>query len=235
MLENRVALITGATGGLGRVVVKRFLQEHAVIAVVYRSEDKLEELRKYAGDNITGYEADLTDATSVKSLHEQVTENLGRVDILLNIAGGYAGGVPMAESRESMLDEMIALNTRSAWLCSRAFLPGMIERNLGRIVSVSAKNATPRGRRAGNIAYAISKEGIITLTEALAEELTKTDVTVNCVLPSTIDTDDNRRKMPKADTSKWVRPQDIAEVILFLSSQSSKAVTGAAIPVFGHA
>lgn len=235
MLENRVALVTGATGGLGRVVVKRFLQEHATVAAVYRSEDKLEELRRYAGEDVAGFKADVTDAASVQSLRGQVTGRLGRVDILLNIAGGYAGGVPLAEAEESMFDEMIALNTRSAWLCSRAFLPGMIERNWGRIVSVSAKNSTPRGRRAGNIAYAISKAGIITLTEALAEELAKTDVTVNCVLPSTIDTDENRRKMPNADTSKWVSTQDIAEVILFLSSQSSKAVSGAAIPVFGHA
>jgi NAD(P)-dependent dehydrogenase (short-subunit alcohol dehydrogenase family) len=110
----------------------------------------------------------------------------------------------------------------------------MIERNWGRIVSVSAKNATPSGRRLGNIAYAISKGGIITLTEALAEELSKVEVNVNCVMPAIIDTSKNREKMPKADTSKWVKPEDIAEVILFLSSDFSKAVTGATIPVFGR-
>ena len=128
---------------------------------------------------------------------------------------------------------MVALNTKSAYLCSRAVLPRMIARNYGRIVSVSAKNATPRGRRAGNIAYAISKGGIITLTEALAEEVSKLEITVNCVMPGTIDTADNREKMPKADTSKWVNPEDIASVILFLSSDASKAVSGASIPVFG--
>ncbi len=235
MLSNRVALVTGATGGLGRVVAKRFLAEGATVAAVYRSEDKLNELVEYVGGGkISGFKADVTDPASVSSLVGEVTKQLGRVDVLLNIAGGYAGGMPLQESEEDMLDKMVTLNTRSVWLCSRAVLPGMIERNWGRIVSVAAKNATPRGRRAGNIAYAISKGGIVTLTEALAEELAKYEVNVNCVMPATIDTAENREKMPKADTSKWVSPEDIAEVILFLSSESSRAVTGASIPIFGR-
>ena len=235
MLGSRVVLVTGATGGLGRVVVKRFLAEGATLAAVYRSEDRFNELIKYAGEGkLAGFKADVTDAVSVSTLASEVTKQLGRVDVLLNIAGGYSGGLPMNESEETMLDKMVALNTRSAWLCSRAFLPGMMERNWGRIVSVSAKNATPRGRRAGNIAYVISKGGIITLTEALSEELAKYEVNVNCILPATIDTADNREKFPKADTSKWVSPEDIAEVILFLSSESSRAVTGAAIPIYGR-
>jgi len=216
-------------------VVKRFLAEGATLAAVYRSEGRFNELVEYTGEGkLTGFKADVTDAVSVSTLASEVTKQLGRVDVLLNIAGGYSGGLPINESEETMLDKMVALNTRSAWLCSRAFLPGMMERNWGRIVSVSAKNATPRGRRAGNIAYAISKGGIITLTEALSEELTKYQVNVNCILPATIDTADNREKMPKADTSKWVSPEDIAEVILFLSSESSRAVTGAAIPIYGR-
>jgi len=127
---------------------------------------------------------------------------------------------------------MITLNAKSAYLCSRAVLPYMIERNYGRIVSVSSKNATPKGRRAGNIAYTVSKGGIITLTEALADEVAKQDINVNCVIPSTIDTPNNRAQMPKADTSKWVSPFDIAEVMVFLSSDASRAVSGAAIPVY---
>jgi len=235
LLGNRVVLVTGATGGLGRVVVKRLLAEGAIVAAVYRSEEKFSELIKYAGGGkLTGFKADVTDAASVSSLAGEVTRQLGRVDVLLNIAGGYSGGLPLQESDATMLDKMITLNTRSAWLCIRAFLPGMIERNWGRIVSVSAKNATPRGRMAGNTAYAISKGGIITLTEALSGELTKYEVNVNCILPATIDTADNREKMPKADTSKWVNPEDIAEVILFLSSEHSRAVTGASIPIYGR-
>jgi NAD(P)-dependent dehydrogenase (short-subunit alcohol dehydrogenase family) len=233
MLSDRVILVTGATGGLGRIVVKRFLAEGAQVAAVYRSEDKLRELVEFAG-SIAGFKADVTDPASVASLVGNVYRKLGRIDVLLNIAGGYAGGKPLQETEETQLDQLVALNTRSAWLCSRAVLPGMIERNWGRIVSVSAKNATPRGRRVGNLAYAISKGGIITLTEALAEELVKTDVTVNCVMPATIDTPDNRGKMPNADTSKWVSTGDIAEVILFLSSEASRAVSGACIPVYGH-
>ena len=235
MLNNKVVLITGATGGLGKVVTKKFLAEGAVVAAVYRSEDKLKELIEYVGEGkVNGFKADVTDPASVSALIAEVTKKLGRVDVLLNIVGGYAGGIPLQQSEEAMLDEMVILNTRSAWLCSRAVLPGMIERNWGRIVNVAAKNATPGGRRAGNIAYAISKGGIITLTEALAEELSKVEVNVNCVTLATIDTSKNQEKMPKADTSKWVKPDDIAEVMLFLSSDSSRAVTGAAIPVFGR-
>ncbi len=235
MLGDRVVLVTGATGGLGRVVVKRFLAEGAKVAAVYRSEDRFKELRDHVGGSqaLSGFKADVTDAGSVASLVEAVVKEHGRVDVLLNIAGGYTGGKPLNEAEEADLDKMVALNTKSAYLCSRAVLPGMIERNYGRIVSISAKNATPRGRRAGNIAYAISKGGVITLTEALAEEVSKLDINVNCVMPSTIDTPDNREKMPKADTSKWVSPDDIASVILFLSSDASNAVSGASIPVYG--
>lgn len=235
MLGERVVLVTGATGGLGRVVVKRFLAEGAKVAAVYRSEEKLKGLKEYVGGSpaLSGFKADVTDAGSITSLIKAVAKEHARIDVLLNIAGGYTGGKPLNEAEEADLDRMVALNTKSAYLCSRAVLPRMIARNYGRIVSVSAKNATPRGRRAGNIAYAISKGGIITLTEALAEEVSKLEITVNCVMPGTIDTADNREKMPKADTSKWVNPEDIASVILFLSSDASKAVSGASIPVFG--
>ena len=235
ILDNRVVLITGATGGLGRVVTRRFLVEGAKVAAVYRSEDKFRNLVEYVGHNPTleGFKADVTDANSVASLVDAVIKEHGRVDILLNIAGGYTGGKPLPEAEETALDQMVTLNTKSAYLCSRAVIPNMIERNFGRIVNISAKNATPKGRRAGNVAYAISKGGVITLTEALAEEVSKYDINVNCVMPSTIDTPDNRAQMPKADTSKWVNPEDIAEVILFLSSDDSKTISGSSIPVYG--
>lgn len=234
MLNERVVLVTGATGGLGRVVVKRLLAEGARVAAVYRSEERLRELEEYVGGGrgLVGYSADVTDAASVASMVEAVKRDHGRIDVLLNIAGGYTGGKPLNESEEADLDRMFSLNTRSAYLCSRAVLPSMIERNSGRIISVSAKNATPRGRRAGNIAYAISKAGVITMTEALAEEVVKLGITVNCIMPSTIDTPDNRENVPKANPSKWVNPDDIASVMLFLASDAARAVSGASIPVF---
>ncbi len=233
MLSSRVVLVTGATGGLGRVVVKRFLAEGATIAAVYRSEEKFKDLIAYAGP-ITGFKADVTDDASVATLVADVTKKFGRVDVLLNIVGGYDGGKPLQETDVAQLDDLFALNVWSAWLCSRAVLPGMIERNWGRIVGISSKNATPSGRRAGNVAYAIAKGSIITLTQALAEELAKTGVTVNCVIPATIATEENKIKMTKSDQSKWVAPEDIAEAILFLCSDAAKAGTGAAVPVYGH-
>jgi NADP-dependent 3-hydroxy acid dehydrogenase YdfG len=115
MHSNRVVLITGATGGLGRVVTKRFLAEGAVVAAVYRSEDKLKELIEYVGEGtVNGFKADVTDPASVSTLIAEVTKKLGRVDVLLNIVGGYTGGTPLQESEEVMLDEMVTLNTRSA-------------------------------------------------------------------------------------------------------------------------
>jgi NAD(P)-dependent dehydrogenase (short-subunit alcohol dehydrogenase family) len=234
LLGDKVALVTGATGGLGRVVVKRFLSEGAKVAAVYRSDIRLNELMEYTGQplNLRGFKADVTDALSVASLIDAVVKEYGRVDILLNIAGGYVGGKNLPETDVADWDQMMTLNTKSAYLCCRAVLPRMIEKNYGKIVSVSSKNATPKGKRSGNVAYTVSKGGIITLTEALADEVMKQDINVNCIIPSTIDTPNNRAQMPKADTSKWVSPLDIAEVIVFLSSDASRAVSGASIPVY---
>jgi NAD(P)-dependent dehydrogenase (short-subunit alcohol dehydrogenase family) len=111
----------------------------------------------------------------------------------------------------------------------------MVQQNYGRIVSVSSRTAVESGRRARSSAYAVSKAGVIVLTEAIAEEVKKYDVNVNCVMPSTIDTPSNRRDFPKADFSKWVDPKDIAEVMLFLVSDASRVVSGAAVPVYGKA
>jgi len=232
MVRDRVVLVTGATGNLGRVTVARFLKEGARVAAVYRSEDRMRNLEEAVGKvpNLKSFKSDVENAESVDAMVKEVLKEYGRIDILLNIVGGWAGGKNVGETTPEEWDDMISLNLRSAFLCSRAVLPGMAERNYGRIVSVAAKHATEKGRPAGNLAYAVSKGGVITLTRGIADEYGKYDINANCVMPSSI-TD------PKApagtDQSRRVPAEQIAEVILFLASESSRPVSGAAVPVYG--
>lgn len=238
MLENKVALVTGATGALGRIVAKTLLENGAKVVAPYRTEDKLKELTEFVGElksNLTGVQGDVTDEQSVKNLVQKAIEKHGKIDFLLNIVGAYAGGADIANIEEGLWNFMMNTNLKSVFLCSKAALPYMIKQNFGRIVSVSSRTAVEKRMRVRSGAYAVSKAGVIVLTETMAEEVKKYDINVNCVMPSIIDTPDNRRNYPEADFSKWVDPRDIAEVILFLVSDASKTVSGASIPVYGKA
>lgn len=154
---------------------------------------------------------------------------------MLNIVGAYRGGVDVANTKESDWDFMMEVNLKSAFLCSKAALAYMMRQNYGRIVNVASRTAVEKRFRSKSGAYAVSKAGIMVLTETVAEEVKKYDINVNCVMPSTIDTLDNRRNFPDADFSKWVKPEQIAGVILFLVSNDSKVISGVSIPVYGKA
>jgi len=145
------------------------------------------------------------------------------------------GGSDIADTKESDWNFLMEINLKSAFLCSKAALPHMIAQNYGRIVNVASRTAAERRLRSKGGAYAVSKAAVIVLTKTIAEEVKKYDINVNCVMPSTIDTPDNRQSRPDADFSKWVKPEEIAEVILFLVSENSKAISGASIPVYGKA
>jgi NAD(P)-dependent dehydrogenase (short-subunit alcohol dehydrogenase family) len=236
LLENKVAIVTGATGGLGRVVVKKLLESGAQVVASYRDEGKLAELLRFVGDfrdKVTAVKSDVTDEDSVKSFVQKTVEKHGRVDILFNIVGAYAGGTDVVNTEEDTWNMMMNVNLKSAFLCSKAVLPLMIRQNYGRMVNVSSWMAFEKNRRVKSAAYAVSKAGLVVLTETLALEVKNYDINVNCVAPSTIDTPSNRRNMPKADPSKWVDPKDIAEVMIFLVSDKSKVVSGASVPVYG--
>jgi len=239
MLENKVAAVTGATGALGRVVVKTLLEKGAETVVLYRSSAKLAELLEFVGkdfkDKITAVKGDVNDAGSVKDFVQKAVDKHGRVDFLLNIAGAWAGGEDVANTDEQTWDFMINANLKSVFLCCRAVLPFMVKQNYGRIVSVASRAAVEKRWRAKSAAYAVSKAGVVVLTEAIAEEVKDYNINVNCVMPSTIDTAANRRDFPKADFSKWVKPEDIAEVMVFLLSDASGIISGAAVPVYGKA
>jgi NAD(P)-dependent dehydrogenase (short-subunit alcohol dehydrogenase family) len=156
----------------------------------------------------------------------------GRIDILINIAGGFAAGKPLHETPLETWEFMMNLNARSVFLTSRAVIPHLLERERGRIVSVAARAALAGKANMGP--YVASKMAVIRLTEAMADELKDHHITVNCILPGTIDTPRNRSDTPEADFSKWVEPESMANVILFLASDLAKDISGAAVPVYGR-
>lgn len=231
---GKVALVAGGTGGLGRAVSLAFLDEGAKVAVTYRKPEDLESLRKDAGGNKTalqGYRVDVTDETAVGELIERIAAQYGRLDVLVNAVGGYAGGTKLWELDTKVFEQMLALNLRSGYALGRAAARAMLKQGSGAIVNVAAKAAVDHG--AGAAAYAASKAAAVALMDSLAADLKGTGVRVNSVLPSIIDTEVNRKAMPKADFAKWPKPEEIARVILFLCSDQAKVIQGAAVPVYG--
>jgi NAD(P)-dependent dehydrogenase (short-subunit alcohol dehydrogenase family) len=167
----------------------------------------------------------------VKALFQGVIEKFGRVDILINIVGGFLPGSPVKELKSSDWDLMMGKNLKTVFLCTREFLQKLGNATYGRIISMAAMAALRPS--AGRAPYAVSKGGVVTLTQTLAEELKGTGITANAIAPSIIKTRANSESMPGADSSKWVAPEEIAELMLMLCSEQGRSVNGACIPVFG--
>jgi NAD(P)-dependent dehydrogenase (short-subunit alcohol dehydrogenase family) len=234
----KIAVVTGATGSLGSSVTKELLSHGIHVIGTYRTEESLTALRNDLGplaEHLEARKADVTDETAVADLFGAVKREHGHVDILVNIVGTYRGGKEIWNTPVEEWDYMMNINLRSAFLCCRAALPMMIERNYGKIVNIAARPALERRYRAKAVAYSVSKAGVLVLTETIAEEVKKLDINVNAVLPSTIDTEENRKAMPQADFSKWVPPAEIATVIVGLVSDYMRPVSGSAITVYGKA
>jgi len=225
-MKGKVVLVTGALGALGRVVAEAAIARGAKVAGV----DHAPSNAPAAPDHLEFGGVDLSDPAQARRAIDAAVTHFGKLDALINIAGGFAFET-VADGEEKTWQRMYALNVLTALNASRAALAHLAVSGSGRIINVGAMGALQAG--AGMGAYAASKAGVHRLTEALAAEW-KGKITVNAVLPSTIDTEANRASMPKADFSKWVRPQELAEVILFLASDAASAVTGALIPVAGR-
>jgi NAD(P)-dependent dehydrogenase (short-subunit alcohol dehydrogenase family) len=228
-LKDRVTLVTGGTGGLGRSVVKSFVEAGAAVHVPVFDDSELPALGDHLGDALSAVTlhraVDLTDAESVSALFESMPPP----SILINLAGGFAMG-PIEATDPRTWRRMIDLNATTAFLTSRAAFPAMREARFGRIVNVSALPAMDRG--ATNMtAYGAAKAAVLNLTHALAREGADHGITANAVIPSIIDTPDNRESMPGSDRSDWLAPVDIARVVLFLASAAGGVVTGAALPL----
>jgi NAD(P)-dependent dehydrogenase (short-subunit alcohol dehydrogenase family) len=225
-MDGKVVVVTGALGALGKVIAEMALARGAKVAGVDHAASQMPptETRIELGG------VDLSDADQAKKAIDAVASHFGKCDALINIAGGFAFEA-VAEGDPRTWQHMYALNVLTALNASRSALPYLAASPSGRIVNIGAMGALQAS--AGMGPYAASKAGVHRLTEALAAEW-KGKITVNAVLPSIIDTAANRASMPKADFAKWVTPQELAEVTLFLTSDAASAVTGALIPVNGR-
>jgi NAD(P)-dependent dehydrogenase (short-subunit alcohol dehydrogenase family) len=233
--DGKVVLVAGGTGGLGHAVSLAFLEEGAKVIVTYRAQQGFDALKAAAGKSgpqREGYLVDVTDEAAVRQLVEKIVAKYRRLDAMVNTVGGYAGGTKLWELETKVFDQMLALNLRSGYALSRAAVRAMLKEGRGAIVNVAAKAAFDHS--AGAAAYAASKSAAVALLDSLAADLKGTGIRVNTILPSIIDTEANRKAMPKADFSKWPKPEDIARVILFLCSDDAKVIHGATVPVYGE-
>ncbi|WP_375309327.1 SDR family oxidoreductase [Bradyrhizobium sp. A5] len=225
-MQGKIIVITGALGALGKVVAETAQSRGARIAGIDHAPSQL----STTPERIEIGGVDLSDAAQAKTAIEAAANHFGRLDALINIAGGFAFET-VGDGDIKTWQRMHALNVLTALNTSHAALPHLAASKSGRIVNIGAMGALQAGSGMGP--YAASKAGVHRLTEALASEW-KGKVTVNAVLPSIIDTKANRTDMPKADFSKWVTPVELAEVILFLASDAASGITGALIPVSGR-
>ena len=233
--NGQVAIITGAAGNLGAAVARAFQSAGAKLALVDLSTDRFPNLFPNLAESPDCFLApptDVADPGAVALAVEEIKRRFGRIDILINTIGGYRAGTPLHETPLGDWEFMLGLNARSVFVMCQAVIPQMLSQNRGRIVNIASRAALVGD--AGHAAYSASKAAVVRLTESMDAELKDRGLTVNCVMPAIIDTPQNRAAMPNADFDKWVAPEAVADVILFLASEGARAIHGAAIPVYGR-
>ena len=221
-LKNKAFIIAGASGGLGQAVVPAFVQAGALTV----SLDRHVPAQPVSGH--PAFAGDVTEARDVKRVVADIVAQIGTVDGLINLVGAFAPGRAV-ETDDAAWQKMLALNLTSAFLLSKTVLPHLLERRTGRIVHIAARAALDPFP--GAAAYIVAKSGLIGLIKTLALEVAGSGVTVNGVLPTTIDTPANRTGMPTADTTRWVKPEAIAGLLVYLASDEAASVNGALIPI----
>jgi len=232
--SNQAVLITGAAGNLGQAVARAFQATGARLVLVDRATGRLGHVYPDWVNSPNIYLAapyDVMDPESLQTLVYRVVDYFGRLDVLVNTVGAYRAGQPVHQTPLEVFDTMMTMNARSAFMVSQAVIPVMINQGSGKIIHVAAK-AGMAGLASG-AAYSASKSAVIRLTESLAAELKDKGINVNCIVPGTIDTPQNREAMPEADKTRWVQADAVADVILFLASPLARAVHGAVLPVTG--
>lgn len=225
-MKDKVVVITGANGGLGSAVTRAFLDAGARVVGVARKIDKSE----FPDANFTAIAADLTDSAAVTSLAGDVAGRFGRVDAVVHVMGGFAGGTAVHETDDATWRRMLDLNLNSAFYAARAFLPHLQKSGAGRLIVIGSKTAeAPQPKLS---AYVVSKAAVVMLVRTIAAE--NSAVTANVIMPDTMDTAANRAAMPKADFSTWVPTEEVAKLVLWLAGDEASHVTGAVIPITGR-
>jgi len=226
-MKNKVVLITGANGGLGTHVTQAFLD--AAYTVVGTSK-KIQQ-SDFNQPNFTALPADISTRENAKALVDQVVARFGRLDVLAHTVGGFAGGQSIVETDDATFQSMLDVNLSSTFHILRAAVPRLRQTGEGRLIAIGSRAAVEPGAGVG--AYSASKAAMVSLIRTAALENKDAGLTANVILPGTIDTPANRKFMPKADFSKWVRPASIAALMVWLASDAGKDVNGAVIPVYG--
>lgn len=232
--SERVILITGAAGNLGKAAAIAFREAGAKTVLVGHSNEKLIETfyeLSSSPDHLLIGGVDLTDVNTADKIIDEAYRYFRRIDVLFNAVGAFSGGKPVHEEDMETWEYLLRINFYTALLLCRAVIPYMMRQGSGKIINTASRSAL-KGT-ASSAAYSVSKSAVLRLTESLAEELRGSNINVNCIIPGTLDTPQNREAMPDADYSKWVSPSAVADVVVFLASENARAVTGAAIPVYG--
>jgi NAD(P)-dependent dehydrogenase (short-subunit alcohol dehydrogenase family) len=226
-LQGRVVLITGAKGGLGAFVTSSFLDAGARVIGVSRSIRDAD----FPREGFSAMPAEISSGENARRIVEAAIVEAGRIEGLVHLIGGFAGGRPVADTDDVTLDQMLDLNLRSALYVIRAVLPRMRDQGRGRIIAIGSKAAVEPAPMAG--AYAASKAALVSLVRTVARENSDQGISANIVLPGTMDTPANRAADPQADFSKWVHPCQVAKLLVYLMSDQASQVNGAVIPVYG--
>ena len=227
-MQGKVVLVTGADGGLGTYVTQAFLDAGATVIGTSR---KIQQ-SAFNSPNFTAMPAEMSTREGAKVLVDQVVARFGKLDILAHTVGGFAGGQPIAETDDATFQRMLDLNLNSVFHILRAAVPAMRPTKNGRIIAIGSRAAVDPGAGVG--AYSASKAAMVSLIRTAALENKDAGLTANVILPGTMDTPANRKAMPNADFSKWVRPASVASLITWLASDAGKDVNGAVIPVYGN-
>ena len=232
--SGKIVVVTGAAGNLGRAVVKAFLGLGAAVFGMDYKSGRMADLQPVDGTKGKFFALDGVDVTEreavIKSA-EEVHQLAGSADILVNCLGGFAYGEPVYQINPETWNQMMAINVGSFLNLTHVFMPDLVAKGAGRVIAVGAGASIKGGAKMG--AYSAAKSALLRLVESLAAEVSETAIRVNCVMPGTIDTPQNRADMPNTDTTKWVPPEAIAERIVFLASSQADHINGVALPIKG--
>ncbi len=232
--KDTVVMITGASGNLGGAVARAFAEAGAKLALIDRHPEQLaetfpelvEQTDRFLAENV-----DLTEQEAVTAVVDKIVAKFGRIDVLVHTVGGFFSGPPLHETPLEKLDFMLLLNAKTTFITNQAVLQKMVPQGSGKIINIAARPALQGNKNMS--AYSAAKAAVLRLTESAAAEVKAHGINVNAILPGTIDTPQNRAAMPKANTDNWIKPESLADVILFLASEAARDIHGAAIPVYG--